>query len=130
MDQNVVAIIGRLGRSIEAKFFGDNKCVAKFSLAVNGFKKDETHWIDCEAWNKTAEFLVQYTEKGSRVSVSGSLKVDTWEDKDGNKRSKTLVSVQNASPIDWANDSKGQPAGESYMPPAAPAVPTDDEPPF
>jgi single-strand DNA-binding protein len=133
MDLNTVALCGRLGRDVEVKFFGDGKAVAKFTIAVNGFKRgedQETHWIDCEAWGKTAEFMGQRLAKGCRVNVCGSLKVERWEDKDGNKRSKVLVTARDVQPIDWADDRKGMPAGEARPPAAPSAVNSDDEPPF
>src|SRR5699024_1615660 len=73
-------------------------------LAVkDDFKKDTTHFIKVEAWGKTAELLNQYCAKGSKIGITGSLKVDKFQDKEGNNREITKV---NASRVEFL-DSKG-----------------------
>jgi single-strand DNA-binding protein len=75
--------------------------LAKMGLAVNrrfkdrnGEQKEDTAFVDLEAWGKTAEFCSQYLKKGKRVYVEGRLKYDRWETSDGAKRSKLNVSVE------------------------------------
>ena len=83
---------GRLAKDPEIREAG-GKTVAQFSIGVSGYKKDETTWIDCVAWEKTAEVCQQYLHKGSFVVVSGRMKQRTWEDKEGNRRSKLELVV-------------------------------------
>lgn len=97
--QNVVALIGNLVREPELKYTPNGKAVVKFTLAVgrdfkNAAGERETDFIDCHAWEGTAEYLGNYATKGQPVAVTGSLRVNTWTDKkDGSKRKGVEVSV-------------------------------------
>ena len=93
-----------------------------------GNMREETTFVDCEAWGRTAEVMAQYLSKGKPVFVDGRLKLDQWQDKDGNNRSKLKVVIENFQFI----DSKG---GQSSTPPAAaaaaaPSAPPADDIPF
>jgi single-strand DNA-binding protein len=88
---NKVILVGNLTRDPELGYTKDSKAYAKFGLAVNE-GENYTLFIDCTAWNKTAELIDQYVKKGSPVLIEGRLKLESWE-KDGQKRSKHSVSV-------------------------------------
>ncbi len=89
---NVVALVGRLTRPAELRYLDDEKVVASFTLAVdNPFKKDDASFIRCQCWNKTAEVLSKYTDKGSLVGISGRIQTRAYEDRDKNKRTATEV---------------------------------------
>jgi single-strand DNA-binding protein len=83
---------GRLAKDPEIRDAG-GKTVAQFSIGVSGYKKDETTWIDCVCWEKTAEVVQSYLHKGSFVVVAGRMKQRTWEAQDGTKRSKLELTV-------------------------------------
>lgn len=85
-------IIGNITKDIELKTTSGGLNVATFTIAVND-EKDETSYIDCVAWNKTAETIAKYVRKGEPFLVQGKLKQRSWE-KDGIKRSKIEVLVQ------------------------------------
>lgn len=91
-DINVCTFTGRLGSDVELKQTSSGKSVARFRLAVGGFRKDETAWLDFEAWGKTAELLAQYRHKGDSVGVVAHAVVDQWE-KDGSKHSRVKFVV-------------------------------------
>ena len=57
---NTTCLTGRLGNNPELKYFDSGKVKASFSIAVKGKKKDEAHWINIEAWDKTAELSKLY----------------------------------------------------------------------
>ena len=100
---NLVAITGNIATDIELRNAGQS-VVTSINLAVkDDFKKDTTHFIKVEAWGKTAELLEQYCAKGSKIGITGSLKVDKFQDKEGNNREITKV---NASRVEFL-DSKG-----------------------
>ena len=100
---NITALTGFIATDIELREVGDT-VVTSINLAVrDNFKKDTTHFIRVEAWGKTAQLLSQYCAKGSKIGVEGSLKVDKFQDKEGNNREITKV---NASRIEFL-DSKG-----------------------
>lgn len=95
-DLNVCTFTGRLAADPEVKQTQSGKTVARFRLAVGGFHKDETYWLDFEAWGKSAEMLAQYRHKGDSVGVVAHAVVDTWE-KDGQKHSRVKFVVDNLS---------------------------------
>ncbi|HAW96258.1 MAG: single-stranded DNA-binding protein [Phycisphaerae bacterium] len=99
---NKVLLVGNLTRDPELKSTPSNQSVAQIGLAVNrnyqtkdGEKREETTFVDCEAWGRTAEVMCQYLAKGRPVLVEGRLKLDQWQDKDGNNRSKLKVVIEN-----------------------------------
>ena len=88
---NVVCVAGRLTRDIDTREV-NGKTVGNFTLAVDRpYQKGTTDFIDCTFWN--AEKLAQYLTKGKGIGVNGSLQIDNFEDKEGNKRKKAYVNV-------------------------------------
>jgi single-strand DNA-binding protein len=99
---NKVMLIGNLTRDPELKYTPGNQAVCEVGLAVNrkyrtkdGEDREETTFVDCEAWGKQAEVIKQYMAKGRPLFIEGRLKLDTWEDKEGGKRSKMRVVIEN-----------------------------------
>ncbi len=92
---NSVNIIGNLTRDPEVRQTPSGTSVCEFSIAVNdGYgEKQHTSFIDVTAWQKQAENVGKYLEKGSKVGVEGSLRQDRWEASDGGKRSKLKVNA-------------------------------------
>ena len=104
---NKVLLMGNLTRDVELRQTPGNQVVANMGLAVNrrfksrdGENREETTFVDCEAWGRTAEILNQYLSKGRPVFVEGRLKLDSWKDNDGNNRSKLKVVVEGFQFID------------------------------
>ncbi len=99
---NKVFLMGNLTRDIEVRSIAGGQSVSKLGLAVNrryrtkdNEEREETTFVDCEAWGRTGEVMAQYLRKGSPVFVEGRLKLDQWEDKEGQKRSQLRVVVEN-----------------------------------
>jgi len=97
---NKVILIGNLGKDPETRYFDGGGAVARFSLATNENYQDRngewqkrTEWHDVECWNKLAERAEKALRKGMMVYVEGKLKNDTWQDKEGNNRRKTIVNI-------------------------------------
>ena len=89
---NSVNLIGRLTRDIDLN--GGNTSVAKFTIAVTRpFKKDESDFINCVAFGKTAETMATYCRKGTMVGVSGRIQTGSYTNKEGNKVYTTDVVV-------------------------------------
>lgn len=88
---NSVILIGRLTAKPELSSTATGTNVCKFTLAVDGSKKDDTDFLDVTAFNKTAENLSQYKDKGDLIAVKGRLKKDVWKDNNGQSRSRTYV---------------------------------------
>ena len=118
---NKVMLIGNLTRDPDLKYTPGNQAVCEIGLAVNrkyrtkeGEDREETTLVDCEAWGKQAEVLKQYMTKGKPLFVEGRLKLDTWEDKDGGKRSKMRVVIENFQFLGAAGGGGGG-GGERYV---------------
>jgi len=83
--------MGRLVRDPELRHTQSNTPVCSFSIAVDRDRKTasgerQTDFIDCVAWNKTAEFVQQWFAKGHLIIVVGRLQSRNWTDNSGNKR--------------------------------------------
>ena len=101
---NQIILSGRMTKNIELREFAEDKCVGKFTLAVNRNKKDDpADFIDCQVWNKGATTIAKYCGKGCRLLVEGVLNIEKWE-KDGVTRSKPVVNVFNFDIIDFRKD--------------------------
>jgi len=104
---NKVFLMGNLTRDVQVKHTANNTAVANLGLAVNrryknasGEMQEETTFVDCEAWGRTAETMGKYLSKGRPVFIEGRLRLNEWEDRDGNRRSKLLVVVDTFTFVD------------------------------
>ena len=94
-----VTAVGNVGRPPELTSAGDNQ-IAKWSMAINEAKKvggdwvENTTWLNCIAWGRTAEIICERVNKGDLLMVSGPLKSNDWTDKEGNKRTSYEVTVR------------------------------------
>ncbi len=94
---NRVQLIGYLGRDPETRFTPNGKKVTHFSLGVTSrWKsgdevKENTEWVNVEAWGRLGEICQEYLHKGSLVYLEGRLKTDRYEDKEGETRYYTKV---------------------------------------
>jgi single-strand DNA-binding protein len=95
---NKVILIGNLGKDPELRTTTGGKSVTSFSIATtnkyksaDGTSHSDTEWHNIVAWGKLGEIANQYLKKGGSAYIEGSIKTQTWEDKDGNKRYKTEI---------------------------------------
>ncbi len=102
---NKIVIMGRLTRDPELRQTQNQSPVASFTLAVDRDFGEETDFIDCVAWRKTAEFVSKYFFKGKMAVVAGRLQIRKWEDKDGNNRKSAEVVADNVYFGDSKKDS-------------------------
>ncbi len=134
---NSVTLAGNLTRDPEARNLPNDQMVVNFAIAVNrrwkgpdGEFKEETTFIDIEAWGRTGELVGQYLTKGSPVYIEGRLKLDQWQDKENQKRSKLKVV---ANTVQFLPSNRNRPGADGSAPsddtaevaasaPAAPAA--------
>jgi len=91
MKTNSITIVGYVGKKPETKEF-NGKQVTKFSLAHNGAVPNNAQWFAVDCWNSAlAETVIRHIEKGSRVRVTGSLKVNRYQKKNGGGEEFQLV---------------------------------------
>ena len=91
--RNKVQLIGNLGMNPEIKTLDSGKKMAKFTIATNetyknakGEKVTDTQWHNIIAWNKTADLVEMFLEKGKEVAIEGKLTSRSWEDEKGIKK--------------------------------------------
>ncbi|HUP59543.1 MAG TPA: single-stranded DNA-binding protein [Thermoanaerobaculia bacterium] len=135
---NKVILVGRLGKDPEIRSTPSGQSVARFSVATDekftdksGEKQERTEWHNIAAWGRLGEICGQYLRKGKLVYIEGSLRTDSWDDKEtGQKRYKTEIVAREMKMLDRKGDEGG---GGGYAPrPAAeksssPDVVEDDE---
>lgn len=92
---NQINLIGRLTKDPEIRQTQNNKVVCEFDIAVNRIGQEQTDFITCVVWEKQAENLVKYQNKGSLVAVNGALRVDKYQNQEGQNRYKTYVLATN-----------------------------------
>jgi len=115
---NKVILIGNLGKDPELKQTSGGTSVAKFTLATNdrfkdkdGNWQDRTEWHNITCWARLAEIASEYLKKGRSVYIEGSLRTDSWDDKQtGAKRSQTYI---NASDLVLLGGGRGGEEGGS-----------------
>ena len=114
---NRVMLMGNLTRDPELRYLPNNTAVVNFGMAMNrrwrgqeGEQRDETTFVECSAFARTAEVINQYLKKGRPIFVEGRLKFEQWQDREsGAKRSRLSVVVENFQFIDSRG---GDAAGE------------------
>ena len=124
---NKVILMGNLTRDPETRVTATGLTICKLGLAVSrvfstkdGERREETTFVDIDAFGKQAEVITKYFRKGKPIMVEGRLKLDQWESNDGQKRSKLGVVLENFQFIGGRddNDSGGNSGGyEQSSPP-------------
>jgi single-strand DNA-binding protein len=101
MSINKAFVSGNLTRDCETRESNGAVSLASFTVAVNERRhnpnndqwEDYVNYIDCVVFGKRAAALAPYLKKGLKVAVCGKLRYSSWENKDGSKRSKVEVVV-------------------------------------
>ena len=90
---NKVILMGRLTRDPEMRHTNSGTPVTSFSIAIdNGYGDNKrTDFVNCIAWNKTAEFVANYFTKGKMIIVIGRITTRSWETQDGKRAYATEV---------------------------------------
>lgn len=108
---NVITLLGRLCSDVDVRNTSTGKVLAKARIAAKDWQK--TVFVDLTLWGPRAEAFAKYHEKGDMCCVSGRLSMDEWEDRNGGKRSKLYVTVN-----DWSftGSKKGETPGKEEVP--------------
>ena len=120
MDLNKALVIGRLTRDPEMRSTPSGTNVCSFSIASNyvytnagGQKIEQVEYHNVVAWRKLGEIAAQYLKKGSRVYIEGRIQTRSWEDKEGAKKNRTEIVLDNMIMLDSKGASGGSGAGGS-----------------
>lgn len=93
---NRAIIIGRLTKDPELKQTTSGVSVCSFSVAVDRkYNREEVDFLECVAWQKTAEFLWRYFHKGSPIGIEGSIQTRKYEDRNGSQRTAVEIVADN-----------------------------------
>jgi single-strand DNA-binding protein len=119
MDLNRATVLGRLTRDPELRTTPNGKSVATLGIATNrvwvnsgtGAKEEKVEYHNCVLWGKLADIAGQYLSKGRKVYVEGRLETRDWTGKDGVKRYRTEIVVDNMIMLDGA---KGEHSGSAH----------------
>lgn len=119
---NKVILQGRLVKDIELKEVGGFS-VTEFTVAWSEkYKETETKcFLRCKAWRSTADFLSKYFRKGQELIIEGHMVTEEWE-KDGEKQSRTLCTVEKVNFCGSKSDNASNNAA-----PSVPAPTSDDD---
>jgi single-strand DNA-binding protein len=112
---NKVILVGRLGKDPEIRSTPGGTSVAKFTVATDekftdraGEKQERTEWHNIVAWGKLGEICGQYLRKGKLVYIEGSIRTDSWDDKEsGQKKYRTEIVANTMKMLDRRGDEGG-----------------------
>ena len=106
---NKVMLIGNLGTDPEMRYTANGNAVPTFRIACSrnyqgpdGERKEETEWFTVVTWNKLAETVSQYLQKGRRAYVEGRMQTRSWEGQDGQRQYRTEVIANTVQFLDRA----------------------------
>lgn len=124
---NKVVLIGRLTRDPELRYTQSGSAVTSFTLAVdrrftNQSGEREADFINCVAWQKTAEFVANYFKKGRQMALEGRLQVRSYEGNDGQRRWVTEVIAEQIEFVGPKNDNGGTNNRQDYQNTGAPST--------
>jgi len=136
---NKVILMGNLTRDPELRYTPKGTAIARLGVAVNrrwtseaGEQREETTFVDVDAFGKQAETIGQYMKKGRPIFLEGRLRLDSWEDKQsGQKRSKLNVVLESFQFMDsgQGRSDDGTQAARPRAASSAPAASSDAPPP-
>lgn len=117
---NKAILIGRLTKDAELRYTQSNIACATFDLAINNGKNEngedrKADFIRCVIWEKQAENMAKYTHKGSQVAIEGSIKTDSYDDEQGNKKYRTYVLARRIMFLDSKRTEEPLPEEPSYL---------------
>ena len=108
---NLCQFIGNVG-NCETKYTANGKAVFNVSIAVNekwkdkdGQQQERTEWVRGVAFGKLAEIMDQYVKKGSPLYISGRMKTDKYQAKDGTDRYSTNIMIDQMQLLGGKQDS-------------------------
>ena len=113
---NKIILIGRLTKDPELRYTQSGTAVASFTLAVdrrfsNQSGEREADFVNCVAWQKSAEFVAQYFQKGKQMALEGRLQVRSYDGNDGQKRWVTEVVAEQIEFVGSKHDNNSNQGG-------------------
>ena len=137
-DLNMWVGIGRLGRDPEVRHMPNGDAAVNISIAVgkkwkdknSGETKEQTVWVPCSFFGKTAELIGQYAKKGSQLRVNGEFHVRKYTDKDGAEKQITEIRGQDFQLLGARPDGAAAAPAPARAPAPQRQAQADDDIPF
>ncbi len=131
---NKVVLVGRLARDPELRTTQSGTAVVSFTVACDRRfarqgEERQADFINCVAWNKTAEFISRYFTKGMRIALDGRIQTRSYDDQNGNKRYVTEVVAEDVEFAQSKNENAGgfqAPGFDAPHTASAPQAPSAD----
>lgn len=105
---NNANIVGRLTKDPEPRSTQGGTVLTLCVAVDRGDKNKSTDFIDCVAFNKTAEFIAQYFHRGDPIMITGKIQTRTWERDDGTKQKSTEVFISECGFVPRSNNAGAQ----------------------
>jgi single-strand DNA-binding protein len=120
---NRVFLLGNVGKDPEIRSTPSGTMVANFTLATSDRRKDsqgnwqdKTEWHNLVAFQRTAEIVRDYVQKGSKLFVEGKITTQSWDDKNtGEKRYRTQIVVFDVTLLSGRENGAGEPSQHSQQ---------------
>lgn len=136
MSINRVNITGNLTRNAELRATAGGTQILAFGVAVNDRRKnpqtgaweDVPNFVDCIVFGQRAEAVSRFISKGSKVAIEGKLRYSAWENKEGQRRSKLEVIVDEIDSLSRQGQQVTSPAAEAAKVADTPAYGTPRAP--
>lgn len=117
---NNVILVGRLTRDPEIQYIGnESTALTKFNLAVdrnytNPDKEKKADFIDIEVWGRQAETCARYLNKGSMACIKGQIRVDRYQNSNGENRYSTKVRADMVKFLSFSKNTSTEPNQDQY----------------
>ena len=136
---NKVILIGHVGVDPEVRYMPNGNAVATISIATteswkdkqSGERQERTEWHRVVCFNRLGEIVGEYTRKGSKVYIEGSLRTRKWQDQQGQDRYTTEIVANDLQMLDSKGGSSmpdDMPSQQFEAAPAKSSKPTTQQP--
>ena len=108
---NKVIVCGNNTKDIELRKTQSGKSVCEFTIAANERRSDGsdvTEFIDCRAWDRSADNIAKYVKKGHKLLIEGKWHKESYEDREGRKVYKTMVVVHTFEMLTPKSDTQNE----------------------
>lgn len=112
---NNITVVGRFTKNAETRVTPNGKYITTFSLAENTYQNGEqtAQFYDCQLWGERGQKLAQYIQKGGNATVTGSLQIRKYTDRQGTERTAIEINVNDIALQGSAQQTHRQPAQQT-----------------
>ena len=133
---NKIILLAILTKEVEIKTFASGSVMGVLNVVVNNRTKkgniyvDEPCYLEAKVFGKMADYVQDYTSKGSQILLEGKITQETWNDNQGNKKSKYVIICESINILDNKKQTQDNPSNAKTSKAPKEIVTNDDEIPF